>query len=143
MQIQSSELPSLAYFGDKYDEAKYVPVSTSYGRKLKPNWGFWASPLIDDDTTSWTQYCKDNRFKGKHLRPTIQNVTVDDNAKVFAIETVDDALYLQERYEWSWENMAKDFDGVYVADQAVWVMREGYWELPSIVFFNTRCFTLQ
>ena len=141
MLVDAQSIPQMAYYGDKYDAGRFEPVATPYGRKLKPNWGFWASPVIDNGT-EWTQWCELERFKVCHKHPTIQNVVIDSKAAIFAVDTADDALYLQEKYEWSWEDMAKDFDGVYVTQEGAWVLREGCWDMPSIVFFNTDSFTV-
>jgi len=142
MLINAQEIPQMAFYGDKYDAGQFTEVSTPYGRKLKPNWGFWASPLIDNDTSEWTAWCEAERFHVCHRSPTMQNVTVDSKAKIFKVETVEDAIYLEQKYEWKWEDMAKDFDAVFVAGDGVWVLRKGAWDMPSIVFFNTDSFTV-
>ena len=142
MLVDAQAIPQMAYYGDKYDAERFVPVATCYGRELKPNWGFWASPLIDNDTSEWTVLCEQCRMKMGHKSPTMQNITIHGDAEIFVIDTEDDALWLQEKYEWKWEDMAMDLDAVYVTRAGDTVLFDGYWEVPSIVFFNTDSFTV-
>jgi hypothetical protein len=142
MLIDTAALPQMAFYGDKYDAGRFQPVATPYGRKLKPNWGFWASPLIDNDTSEWTRWCEQERFKMPHSSPMLQNVTINKDADIFVVDTVEDAVYLEKKYEWKWEDMANDFDGVYVTEEGYWILRDGAWDMPSIVFFNTDSFTV-
>ena len=144
MQIQSSELPSLAFVGSKYDADRFNAVVNCNYRKHKPDNGLWASPMRNDGVTEWENFFYDwewRRTKASHNAR--QYVTVDDTARIFEIAEQSDRDYLDATYSWDWQKIAEDYDAVYVYGDGVWIMRDGMWELPSIVFFNTRCFTVQ
>ena len=141
MQIQANELPTIAFFGDEINAAKFKPVNNSHWRKLKPNCGFWTSPIVEDSgMTEWQCWTIEEQFQVNHSSAYLQEVIPAADAKVFMVETVDDALWLQEKYEWDWEAIANDYDAVYVTRDGVYIMRDGCWDMPSVLWFNMDAF---
>jgi len=143
MQIQANELPTIAFFGDDIDSEKFRSVSNSSWRRLKPNWGFWTSPVMDDGRSAWMVWAEEERFRVNHRAAYLQEVIPAADAKVFMVDTVDDALYIQEKYEWNWEAIANDYDAVYVTRDGVYIMRDGCWDMPSVLWFNMDAFKVK
>ena len=145
MLIDARRLPAMAFYGPQYNADKFEPVVSASYRELKPYYGFWASPLLDSGITAWEKWCNDEHYthhnggKGKEIR---QTVVIKADARVYMIDSDTDVTVLEQNYHWDWEKIAQDYDAVFVVGEGVWAMCSGSWDLDSILFFNTECFSV-
>lgn len=146
MLIDAAALPELAFCGRQYNEDKFNAVENSCYRKLKPAKGLWASPIMNSGLTAWErllyrEYHSD-RAKARAAKQR-QSVVASDSARIFMISNDADRDYLKQQYDWDWTAIAEDYDAVYVNFWGVFTMRQGMWDIESIVFLNKDCFTVQ
>ena len=146
MLIDAAALPEVFFCGREYSEQKFNAVENCCYRKLKPAKGLWASPITDTGITTWErllyrEYHSD-RAK-KRAAEQRQTVTPQANARIFMIAGDTDRDYLEQQYNWDWTKIAQDYDAVYIDYWGVGAMKQGMWDIESIVFFNKGCFTVQ
>lgn len=124
---------------------------------VKPESGFWASPK--DSENNWDAWCKRERFRKNH--PNIRcEFTIEPGAKVMHVSTLDDILFLLQKYPTQvqsdvlpynnymnaglphlmidYEAMSKDFDGLSYDHSSLGNVL-GPWDCDSICIFNPEC----
>lgn len=146
MLINTSELPELAYCGSTFDKDRFRPIQWESYRPEKPTTGgFWASPVLEDGTTAWEQFlCGDDTLMRRKMRDhgslNQQSVTPRPGIRVYHVKTESDAHYLKTYYGFDWGKIAENYDAIYVENY--WSLREGRWDLPTVLFFNLDAFTV-
>lgn len=129
--------PKIAYCGQRFDTSKFKPVHNTWN-EYKPSGGFWASPYIEDGSkTFWADFCEGwapARVKDSY------DVFPKDGIKVWTFDTVKDLDVLRNEYKLDWTRVAQDYDAVYVTRNGVSLLRDGCWDVPTVLFTNLESF---
>ena len=146
MLIDAQELPKMYHWGDLFSPGRFVPIDKNFkGKAYKPWCGLWASPEIRPGYTAWEDFCKRKDMRHDSLDKDYavrQEVIVNENTRVFMISCDKDRWFLEDKYNWHWDKIAQDYDAVYCVGDGIKAVWFGDWDLESIVFFNTECFSV-
>lgn len=112
--------------------------------------GLWASSQCESYGSDWVRYMKDNYYRHKYeCDVVVYEVKPLPNANIYVIDSEDarDLLYakygvrnsIYREYEFDWNAVAEDYDGVYLAD---WSLLDS-WDCASSCWFNWEKITVR
>lgn len=130
-----------AFCGNPYDKNRIRPIANLGSCRGKPDGGLWTSDVLSHGETVWQEWCKlywESEYK-RMLKGCVTILIPASTAKVYVIDSVEKAEYLQDEYNFNWHLIAQNYDAVEVRDNMVSTMYwdfSGCWELPSTVWFR-------
>lgn len=107
------EYPSVGalYFTSEagFDSSRIEPLSGEYNKRSKPQvGGLWLSPILgDNELPEWCEYSLMCKFRTE--RSVVSRVMINEKAKGYVINSVEDLQFLAMSYGIGWDSRHNDF----------------------------------
>lgn len=135
----------------KEETFQLKPIKIENDNFVKPKGGIWVSPIKEDNSNGWKEWCEEENFAGLNKYQVIFNIDLKD---VIIIDSYDDLKKLKWKkihpeVSYSYPDFEKikgcGVCGIYLTERGQWETRLSRplnlygWDCESILIINERC----